>query len=38
MLSVSAGAYSQTDLTRGLVSSVAEACTEFDGREAKFEE
>ena len=38
MISISTGADSQTDLTRGLVSSVAETCTEFDGRQAKFEE
>ena len=38
MISISTGVDSQTDLTRGLVSSVAEAFTEFDGRQAKFEE
>ena len=38
MISVSSGADSQTEFTRGLVSSVAQACTEFDGRRAKFEE
>ena len=31
IISVSAGADSQTDLTRGLVSSEAESCTEFEG-------